>query len=59
MKNERAVFSTDNPWRQQLAGQCKLNEVRYDMNNFNRAFSKRWSQNFDLVLARDCARPVL
>ena len=36
----------------QPAGQHKLTEVRYDMNNFNRA-SKCWFRNFDLV----CARP--
>ena len=32
---------------------------KYDMNNFNRAFSKCWFRNFDLVLARDRAWPAL
>ena len=43
----------------QPAGQHTLTEVQYDMNNFNRAFSKCWFRNFDLVLARYCARPAL
>ena len=43
----------------QPAGQNKLTEVQYDMNNFNRAFSTGWFRNFDLELARDCARSAL
>ena len=46
-------------WWQQPAGQHKLTEVQYDMNNFNRAFSECWFRNFDLVLARDRAWPAL
>ena len=44
-------------WRQP-PGRLKQTEVQYDMNNFNRAFSKCWFRNFDLVLARDCALPA-
>ena len=43
----------------QPAGQHKPTKIRYDMNNFNRAISKRWFRNFDLALARDYARPAL
>ena len=46
-------------WWRQPAGQHKLTEVQYDINNFNRAFSKYWFRNFDLVLARDHAWPAL
>ena len=46
-------------WWRQPAGQHKLTEVQYDMNSFNRAFSKCWFRNFDLVLARDRAWPAL
>ena len=42
----------------QPTDQHKLTEVRYDMNNFNRAFLQCWFQNFDFVLARDFARPA-
>ena len=46
-------------WWRQLAGQHRLTEVHFDVNNFNRGFSKCWFRNFDLVLARDRAWPAL
>ena len=46
-------------WWRQPAGLHKVTEVQYDMNNFNRAFAKRWFRNFDLVLARNRAWPAL
>ena len=55
---ERSAKLTIRWWRQP-ADQHKLTEVPNDMNNFNGAFSKCWFRNFNLVLARDRARPAL